>query len=291
MNRNDAVVASGKQESAQQYLSWENLGAQPPWSAFWQSLKELAFQPADFFDKMSVSGGLHEPLSFLWIVLLLGILPTFPLTLSYFALSAPAPARVSVDVYNAHLLLPRVAGLVTILLPLVLVFCGLLAVLCGSLLHLAARLFGARGWEGSVSVWCYASSLGLTPIAVGLMAGAAVSMLCYLVTLLSPDMKVGAAAVARVALWGLLGTGALMGTVAFLMAVLTGCVRGLKLAGASGVAAGLAGLAMVGTLLMLLPLSFHVWGVRAGATVLVIFAFLVILSALVPAAARSEAQL
>ena len=290
MSGDEEAVASRGLDSAPEYLSWENLSAQPPWSAFWQSLKELAFHPADFFDKMAVSGGLHEPLTFLWIVIFVTVLPTFPLALSYFGLTAPDPGRVPAEVYHAHLLLPRAAGFVTVLLPLALVLCAFLAVVCGSVLHLAAGLFGACRWEGSVSVWCYSTSSGLVPVTASVGAGAVVSILCWLCALFWPGAREGAASVACVALWGLLGAALLVGIVAFLVALLTGCARSLKLSGARGAAAALLGLVLVGMPLILSPLSVHFWGGRAGLIVLGVFAFFVILLAVLCTAARIEAQ-
>ena len=105
-------------------LSWENLGAQPPGQAFCQCMWELLVNRRSFFGKMATSGGLHEPLTFFAVVLGAGLLLAFPAALSYFGLSAPDPESLQITVYNAQTLPSKVAGLLVVLLPLVLLVGG-----------------------------------------------------------------------------------------------------------------------------------------------------------------------
>ncbi len=256
-----------------QPLSWENLGARPPWQALRDTLRDLAGDPAGFFDRMAVSGGLYEPIGFLWIFLAAVILPAFPLALGHFGLTAPAPDSVSVAVYNYHLLLPRITGVIAALLPLALVAGTAWALLCGTLLHLGSIPFGGGRWEGAVSVWCYAVSAALAPLSVGLTLAAVVTAICYF---LSGSFPMAATA-GRLAAYILPGLGVLAGLVWFVVCLFTGCARSLQLPGARGAAAGLFGLALSVIILGGWPLAGFLWGARgaggfvAGLTVLVIF--------------------
>jgi len=290
VNPNGEAAISKNPQSVHEFLSWENLGAQSPWLAFRQSLRELVLDQKSFYDKMAVSGGLHEPLGFLWIALTALILPSFPLALAYFGLTAPDPGHVSVEEYNAYLLAPRVAGFATILLPLVLVLCGVLAVVCGSLLHVGSRLFGARSWEGCVSIWCYSLSSWFVTLALGVAFCAVVSIVCYLAAMVWPGTREGAAGVARVILIGAMGLTLLAGMILFLVSVFTGCIRKFRLGGTRGAAAAVTGLILVGLLLIMCPVAFDLWGARWGLVTVEAFAGLVVLLTLVVrmGASRSE---
>jgi len=254
-------------------LSWENLGARRPSQALRETLWDLAGDPARFFDRMAVSGGLYEPIGFLWIFLTAIILPAFPLALAHFGITAPAPDRVSVAVYNYHLLLPRATGIIAALLPLALVAGTAWALLCGTLLHLGSIPFGGGQWEGAVSVWCYSVSAALAPLSVGLALAAAVTATCYFLSTSFP----AAATAGRLAAYILLGLGTLAGLVWFMVCLFTGCARALGLPGTRGAAAGLFGLLLCALTLGGWPLAGFLWGARgtggfaAGLTVLVIF--------------------
>lgn len=247
-----------------QLLAWENLGAHPPARAFRQSLRELLFRPSRFFDKMATSGGLREPLMFAWIETTLMVLLGFPLALSYFALTAPRPMEVSVAVYNMHLLAPRVTGFAVVLLPVVLVAAAVSLVAGGSLFHLGARLFGARNWEGSVSIWCYAKSAGAAPLAVAEGLLCALCIVCYPITLLWPEARGALGSVAETSLLVLGGLGVLMSAAVFFIATATGCMRVWGLERAEGAAAALAGALVAGAPTLGVALAFRFWGAKEG---------------------------
>ena len=260
-------------------LSWENLGAHDQWEALWDTLKDLALDPRDFFDRMATSGGLFEPLGFLWAVLIALVLPSFPLALSYFGLTAPDPNTVSTAAYNSHLFLPRATGILTALLPLLLGACAARAFTCGTLLYLGSVPFGGRRWEGAISIWCYSSGAALAPLAAGTAVCAALSVLCYLFGLVVPSAQFVAAGIAHVGAWGLLGVGAAAGLLWFIVAFLAGCTRSLGLPGMQGVASAVCGVGLMATVLVFWPLATAWWGFQAatglgsGLAVLLIFLF------------------
>lgn len=280
MSQQSARLTEQMAPDLERMLPWENLGAHRARDAFRRTLAELVFHPGEFFEKMATSGGLHEPLTFFWLVLLGVVLPSFPLALSYFGLTAPDPAGVSTEVYNMHLLPPRVAGIGTVLLPVVLAVCGLAVVACGTVFHAGARWFGACRWEGSVSIWTYAGGLGLVPVALAMAVCAVVSIACHLSTL--PWLAVStdaAGSVASVAVAGLGGLSVFAGLCLFLLSLVVGCVKSFT-AGSSGVAAALAGLIAVGLLVGLCPALFVLSGLTAGLIALGAVAALTVVSLL-----------
>jgi len=271
-------------------LSWEDLGTRSPGKAFRQSLRELLLHPGRFFDKMATSGGLREPLTFFWILATAGVLLGFPLALSYFALTAPDPAEVPTELYNRHLFAPRAAGFAIVLLPVVLILAGLMQVLAGSLFHLGARLFGARNWEGSVSVWCYAKSAAAVPFVVAEAAACLICLACYLLSLASPGLRGDLGRGVRTVVWILGSVGAIGGCVLFFTALGVGCTRAWRLEAASGAAAALAGFLAAVVVALGTALSFVFWGWKrgllAGLAAIVIVAILVACGGL--SARRSE---
>jgi hypothetical protein len=196
--------------------------------------------PRRFFDRMATGGGLREPLMFFWIMSAALIVLGFPLALAHFGLTAPDPAEVSPEAYSLHLLAPRVTGFAAVLLPVILLVGGMGQVVAGSIFHLAARLFGARNWEGSVSIWLYAKSAAGFPFvaAEGLLCG--VTVAAYLITLAVPAAGPVAAQVAGLCPWILLAAGAIS-VAEFFLNVICGCIRAFDLEPANGVAAALAG--------------------------------------------------
>ena len=252
-----------------QLLAWENLGAQPPACAYRQSLRELLFCPGRFFQKMATSGGLREPVMFAWIETTVMVLLGFPLALSYFALTAPQPMEVSTAVYNMHLLAPRVTGFAVVLLPVVLVAAAVSLVVGGSLFHLGARLFGARNWEGSVSVWCYAKSASAAPLAAAEALLCALCIVCYLITLLWPQARGAVGSVAETSLLVLGGLGVLVSVALFFIATVMGCTRVWELERAEGAAAALAGVLVAGASTLGVALAFRLWGAKEGCFILV----------------------
>ena len=271
-------------------LSWENLGEQPASKAFWQTLGELLLSPAQFFERMATSGGLREPLSFLWVIVTVTVIVGFPLALSYFALTAPSPLDVSAEAYSRYLLAPRLAGFAIVLLPVVLVLVGVLAVLTGGFFHLGARLFGAHGWEGSVSIWCYAHSAAAALLAAAETVACVVSISCYLATLAWTGADQGAATVARTAVWGLGGLGVLGGLVLLVVSLAVGCAHTFGLEAPVATAAALAGF-LLATLVTAGPaVCFVLWGQKVGLTALAVAAAFTAVAFLSACASRRSGQ-
>jgi len=229
-----------------------------------QTLKELLFNQRSFFEKMAVTGGLREPLTFFWILLSAVIVMSFPLALSHFALTAPDPAVVSTDVYNLHLLAPRATGFLTVLMPLSLCVGGMITVLQGTVFHLGAKFFGARNWEGSASIWCYARSAALAPIAAAEALACVMSVLACLLTVAWPGARAASASVVNWSLLALGGAAVLCSLVLFFSAVVNGCLRSFGLAPEVGVAAALAGVLLVVAIAAFVMLGFYRWGLAGG---------------------------
>jgi len=285
----DTAVTASEERGEASLLSWEDLGRQPAWKAFCGTLKELMLRPAGFFDRMATSGGLREPLMFFWILLAAGVLLSFPLWLAYFGLTAPDPTEVSTELYNRHLFAPRAAGFVSVMLPVVLVVAGAAQVLAGSLFHLGARLFGARNWEGSVSLWCYAQSAGAAPLVLAEAAGCVLCVACYLLALGWPEARGGLAEFARGGVWLLGAAGAACGAGWFFVTLITGCTRAWRLDAGTGAAAALAGLLAAGVPTALPVLSLLLWGARGRLASAVLSLVVVVFLASASAAARRSA--
>jgi len=264
VSESPAVSATPEEPAAGGLLAWENLGARTPGSAFVQTLKELLFNQRRFFEKMATTGGLREPLTFFWILLSAVIAMSFPLALSHFALTAPDPAEVGSDVYNLHLLAPRATGFLTVLMPLSLCVGGMITVIQGTVFHLGARFFGARNWEGSVSIWCYARSAALAPIAAAEALACAISVLAYLLTVAWPGATAASASVVHWSLLILGGAAVLCSLVLFFSAVVNGCLRSFGLTPEVGIAAALAGVLLVVAVAAFVVLGFYRWGLTGG---------------------------
>jgi len=219
-------------------LSWEDLGSQPAGRAFRRSLCELLSRPAGFYRKMALSGGLHEPVAFFAICLGAVVLLAFPAALAYFFLVRPDPGRMPYELYARYVLVTQGTGLAVVLLPLVLAAGAGAVVALGTAFHLGARLFGARNWEGSVSIYLYASAGALVPL------GAALALL-LLVSLAGCVVGDGArATLVPIARWtSLIGFGAaLLGGAGLLLSLTAfGCAAAFGLDPILGTAAGLSG--------------------------------------------------
>jgi len=252
------------QQDTKQFLTWENLGTQSPWRAFRQSAVDLLLRPGRFFDKMATSGGLREPLAFYWIVAGAMLLLSFPLALAYFGLVAPDPMSVSIEEYKGYLLTPRITGFLTVLAPVTLALGGILVVLEGSVFHLGARLFGARNWEGSVSIWTYSRGAGMLPLAVGEALACLIAVICYLLTLQWPDSRPGIASVGETCVMVLLGAGMIAGVLMQIVTLFQGCIRSFKLGTAEGVASAIAGLAVLIVIVVGIEIGFTKWGLEGG---------------------------
>jgi len=229
---------SPEASTANDLLSWEDLGSQPACRAFRGSLAELLRHPGAFFSKVALSGGLHEPVAFFAVCLGAVVLLAFPAALAYFGLMRPDPGRVPQEVYARYVLVAQGTGLAVVLLPLVLATGAGAMVALGTAFHLGGKLFGLRNWEGSVSIYLYAAAGALLPL------GAVLGLL-FLISLagclLGPGVR---AAVVPIAHWTLLlGVGgALLGGAALLLSrTATGCARAFELDPIVGAAAGLSG--------------------------------------------------
>jgi len=226
----------------QRPLPWENRAEMASLRAFWATLGELLLRPARFFTRMAVCGGLNEPLTFFWILSGLCILLSFPLALTYFALTAPDPETVTVSVYQQHLLASQITGSISILSPVVTVALGVTLILLGSLFHVGAGWFGALNWEGTISIVCYSGSLALVPVAAGMAAGFLVAFLCYLVAFIGPGAAAGAGAVTAWVAPTVLILALVVGGVLFLLGLILGFSRTFRLGTLRGAGAALAGL-------------------------------------------------
>ena len=262
MKQSKATALS--RQDAKQFLPWENLATEPPWRAFRRSAIELLLRPSRFFDKMATTGGLREPLAFYWIVLGAMLLLSFPLALTYFGLLAPDSMSVSAEEYSTYLLAPRITGFLTVLAPVTLALAGILVVLEGLVFHLGARLFGARNWEGSVSIWTYSRGAGMLLVAAGEALACPVAIVCYLLTLLWPDSRTGIASVAQTCVLVLLGAGMVAGAMAQIVTLFQGCIRSFKLSTAEGAASAISGLAVLIVVVGGIELGFKKWGFEGG---------------------------
>ncbi|KPK66305.1 MAG: hypothetical protein AMK73_00350 [Planctomycetes bacterium SM23_32] len=261
MIRDTAAAELGE---AAQPLAWEDLGSRPAGAAFRQSMAELLAHPARFFRRMATTGGLHEPLAFFAFTFTAALLVAFPAALSYFGVAAPDPERTAQQVYSLYVVPARITGLLVALLPLAVVAACTLMVLLGGLFHAAARPFGARNWEGSVSAWLYAGSAALSPSVLSLAAVLIVALGGYLIGLLWPGAKDTAAAFARWTLLVLGSAGLLAGLILLVMDAMVGCTQAFRLDAMLGAAAGVSGLLLVGVAVGLSTWSFASWGLAGG---------------------------
>jgi len=157
-------------------LPWEDLSTRSAGGAFCASLRDLALHPRRFYARVATSGGLHEPVMFFAILLGATIIVAFLAALAYFGLAeAPvhtggldllAPQAAKVRAYELLALPSRALTVTLVLLPEVLVAAAAFMVGLGTLFHLGGKTFGAGPWEGSVSVWLYAASAALVPLAL-----------------------------------------------------------------------------------------------------------------------------
>ena len=226
-------------------LDWEDLGGGPPGRAFMSSLVELVARPGRFFRRMATSGGLHEPVTFVAIVLGAGILLAFLAALAYLGL-APSGAEAAAAGDRADYEMPaRAAGLLLVMLPLVLAGATVLLALTGSLFHAGGRSFGARTWEGSVSIWTYSVGAALLPLVLAAAVVLVVSLAGCLLAMVWPGAQATAWTVARWTAAVAVLVGVLAGAVLLVLNLMVGCTRAFGLEPLMGVAAGAAGLVTV----------------------------------------------
>jgi hypothetical protein len=238
------------QDAARELLDWEDLGAQPAARAFRASLTELLRRPAAFFRKMALSGGLHEPVTFFALILGAVVVLAFPAALSYFSLMRPDPARASQEVYGRYMLAAQGTGLALVLLPAVLAAGAGAMMLLGTAFHLAGKPFGARNWEGSLSVWFYSGAAALVPLAAALALLLLVSLLGCLIGLAMPGAQEMAAPVARWTLMVGLAAALLAGVGLLLSLTAVGCAEAFELDAILGAAAGVSGAAAAAALVV-----------------------------------------
>ncbi len=248
-------------------LPWEDLGSRPAGRALRRSLAELLAHPARFYRRMATTGGLHEPMTFFAALLVAAVLLAFPATLSFHAVAAPAPEEVAAEVSAAYAFPARVSGLLLVLLPLTAVGGCVAATLLGGLFHAGAKLFGARNYEGSLSVWFYALSAALALLALALAVLLAVSLGGYLLAMPWPALGEAAAPFAR---WTalVLGSAALLAGAALLVVhCVVGCTQAFGLDAMLGAAAAVAGLLAAGGAAGLCAWSLRARGLAAGLAV------------------------
>ena len=222
-------------------LDWEDLGSGPAGRAFVRSLWELLARPPRFFDQMALSGGLHEPATFFAAVLTAAVLLGFAVALCWGGLVSRAPSGLAQATGTATSLLPRVAAVALVLLPQVLLAGWACMVVLGTLFFLAARLFGVRGWEGTVAVCLYSAAAGLVPLVIALACTLGVLLAGVLAGLVAPGAGAAMLPVVRWT-WRVLGGLAALGPLA-VMPIWTGvgCARAFRLDVASATAAAVAG--------------------------------------------------
>ncbi len=241
-------------------LPWENLGAHRPATAFMRTAGELMLHPVRFAERMASAGGLYEPFMFFWITLSAAIISSFPLALAYFGLTAPPPQTVSISTYNLHLLPSRLTGFLVIMLPVLMFVGAVFLVAGGTLLYIAGQFFGLHRWEGAVTILSYAESASLIPVVIGelllgLMAGS-----CYAVKLTSPAHTNIATNIMSRALPVLTILALLISLTIFFTVLFAGTIRTFRLDSASGIAATLAGVALISVSALGPVVSYRLWG-------------------------------
>lgn len=250
----------GKETNALGPLSWEDLKHHSGVSAFFSTSYELLLHPIRFARKMSPDGGLHEPLLLLWIFASIAVLASFPLTLIYFQISAPAPATISAHTYALHLLPLRVAGILAIILPLMLFSVGIMAIFAGTLFFLAGSFFGLQDWEATVSALAYAIVGALLSFVTfeGLWGG--LIFLLYLINWMEPTYS---EVVSEIASTSLIvgGICCVISSLFLFFLVLGSCITEIfQLDATSSIAAILSGLILSCVVFIGPVVSSHIWG-------------------------------
>jgi len=258
-------------------LPWEDLGARSAGSAFGAGLRDLMLHPRGFYARVAVSGGLHEPLMFFAVLLAATIVLAFLAALAYFGLAAPpvptGPAgllALQSDALRAYELLAlpsRGLTVALVLLPEVLVFGAAVMVGLGTLFHLGGKAFGTGPWEGSVSVWLYAASAALAPLAVASALILIASGVCHATGLTGDGIPAALSTSARI-VWSVAVTATL---ILLLVHAALGCIHTLGLDASAAAAATAAGLLTPVALIVLCalgqatPLGGRSWLVGAAA--------------------------
>ncbi len=261
----DANAATPEATGALAPLPWEDLGTHASGTAFRATTKELLFRPKQFYRRMSLTGGLHEPTTFLAIVLGLLIVVGFPAALLHFGLTGPDPTRVPPEEYVAATLAPRVGGLLLVLMPLVLVVVSVLMVLFGTVFHLGAMTFGARNWEGSVSVWLYGFSAALVPLIGAAALNLVVGLVGYGLGITLPGIGGAFEKVLRAGAPILLAAAGLCAAALLAVHAALGATNGFELDSTQGAASAAAGLIGVALVLGLVSAAFAEGGLTGGA--------------------------
>jgi hypothetical protein len=280
-------TGTASQRSSSEFLSWENLQAQTPGTAFRQTVEDLLLHPGRFFSRMATTGGLREPLTFFWLILAAGVLLSFPLALSCFMLTAPPPLEVSVEEYNAYLLPPRLAGFSTVLFPVTLVVAALGLLAAASVIHVGARLFGARNWQGSASIVIYSASAGFVPLVAVEALACLLSIICYLITVFWPGTAATFGFVAPACVYALLVACA-AGLVLTLRSLVYGFTRSFGLDAASGIACTLAGVILLCAIAAGIGHATTKWGAKGALITTASALALIVIVSLVHVAMRAE---
>lgn len=178
-----------------EYLPWEDLSDCPPAPAFRKTVRMLFLSPRRFFALMADTGGLHEPLTFLWIALAVLLCLIFPVTLIQFRLQAPSPEAVTPAQYAAFMVPARAAGFLLVLLPITLCVAAGAALLVALIYHLGTTVTGARGAERTLSAWAYMLGGCLILFSAGMVIALGGGLACLIVSLKSPRYRPQLAAV------------------------------------------------------------------------------------------------
>jgi hypothetical protein len=229
-------------------VPWEDLGARSAGSAFAVALRDLMLHPRRFYSGVAVSGGLHEPLMFFAVLLGATILLAFLAALAYFGLAAPpsqmgtagllALQSAEVRAYELLALPSRALTVTLVLLPEVLVFGAVAMVGLGTLVHLGGRLFGADPWEGAVSVWLYAASAALAPLAVAAAVILVAAGICHATGLTGDGIPASLSVAVRI----VCSVGVVTTLILLIVHAALGCIHTLGLESSAAAAATAAGL-------------------------------------------------
>jgi hypothetical protein len=166
-----------------------------------------------------------------------------------------------------------------VLLPLVLIGGGAAMVLLGTVFHAAGKAFGARNWEGSVSIYLYAASAALVPLVVSLVASFLVAGIGYLVAIPWPATREVTAPFARWTGLILCPAGLLAGLALLVVDAAAGCTRAFGLDPMLGAAAGVSGILLSAVVVGGTLWSFSQWGMGVGLVTMAVVACVVAVAA------------
>lgn len=237
-------------------LAWENQSEYATGHAFRATLQELLLHPRRFYAAMATDGGLHEPLTFLVILLTAAVVLGFGASLACAGVMLPPADQTAHQQFLATLPV-RASGIALALLPEALILGAVGATVTGTLFFWGARLFGAQGWEASVSIVTYAISAALAPLVLAFTVILLVAGSGFFVSIASPNTADMVDSVTRLTVLIALFAGGVcaIGTLPFQCAI--GCTQTFGLDPVLGVAAAASGSITAA----LLPVTLWVIGV------------------------------